>query len=83
MAVQHDLELTLDKYSREVNEEIRYIVMDLLKYPSIEKAQIHAAANRLGYNDLRNVKDKRYGTSKYFARNRKVQYCKESGMLVH
>ena len=49
--------------------------MDLLKYPSLDLAYRYAAANRIGYNDLKNIMYKKHGESKYLSRNHKPEYC--------
>jgi predicted Zn-ribbon and HTH transcriptional regulator len=80
--VQEELELNLEKYSVEVKEELRYLLMDLLKYPSTKQAYRHRCANRLGYNDLKHIKNKLRGDCSYTSSHFHPDYCQDCGLLI-
>ena len=63
--IQAELDFNIEKYSEEVKEELRYLLIDLLRYPSTVQAYRHRCANRLGYYDLKNIKNKLQGESSY------------------
>lgn len=51
--MEKEFEMTLANYDRDVQEEVKYILIELLEYPSSRDAQDHQHANRLGFYDLK------------------------------
>ena len=47
----------------------------MLKYPSINQAIRHSYANRLGYNDLKHIKNKYAGESSYVSSRFRSDHC--------
>jgi hypothetical protein len=74
-AVEDELELNLEKYSKEIKEEIRYVLLDLLKYPSSAAAERHRASSRLGNFDLKQIKNKQTGSVQFHASHHPPQSC--------
>jgi hypothetical protein len=63
--IENELDMNIEKYSEEVKDELRYLLIDLLKYPSTKQAVRHRSSNRMGSNDLKNIKNKLTGQSNY------------------
>jgi hypothetical protein len=49
--------MNLSEYEKDVQEEVAYILIKLLEYPSSKEADQHQAANRLGLYDLKSLED--------------------------
>ena len=73
--IEHELELNIEKYSDDVKEELRYLLLDLLKYPSTQQAFRHRCANRMGYHDLKHIKNKLRGDSTYIHSTTHTDHC--------
>ena len=56
--------------------------MDLLKYPSTVQANRHQCANRLGYNDLKHIKNKLHGESTYTSSTFHSDVCQDCGLIL-
>lgn len=80
--MEAELELNLEKYSQEIKEEIRYVLVDLLKYPSSTAAERHRASNRLGGFDLKQVRNKQVDSLQYFPSHHPPQLCDDCGLAM-
>lgn len=74
--------MNIEKYSEEVKDELKYLLLDLLKYPSTKLAVRHRAANRLGYYDLKNIKNKYTGQAGYMASHSYLDYCEDCKLVL-
>jgi hypothetical protein len=70
--------MNLEDYEEEVQEEVTYILVKLLEYPSTHAAQEHQHANRLGIYDLKPVDDTECEAE---LEGSKV-FCKDCGLAV-
>lgn len=80
--IEDELDLNLEKYSTEIKNEVKYLLLDLLKYPSTEQAEQHRCATRLGYSDLKNIKNKQVGDSMFHPSTHRPTHCKDCGLLI-
>ena len=65
-----------------MKEELRYLLLDLLKYPSTVQALRHRFANRLGYNDLKQIKNKLLGESTYTHSAFREDRCEDCNLIL-
>jgi recombinational DNA repair protein RecR len=71
--------MKLADYEKEVQDEVAYILVKLLEYPSSQVAEGHRKANRLGLYDLKSYEEAR--TELELAEENRT-FCKDCGLVV-